>query len=91
MRPWIGAIGHAEDDAPLALENRRYLVVHQCAFEHDQRIGGGADPDLAAADPRLQNRMAQAARRPAGIDDRQQQGEVPAAIEVMIVVPADLS
>jgi hypothetical protein len=44
MRPRIGAIGHAEHDAPLSVVNRRHLMVNQCAFKDDERIRGGAIP-----------------------------------------------
>jgi hypothetical protein len=63
LRPRIGAIGHAEHDAPLSFANRRYLMLHQRAFEDDERIRGGADPDLPPADPRLKDGMDQAVRR----------------------------
>src|SRR5258707_15855278 len=59
MRPRIGTIGHAEHNAPLAVVNRRHLVVHQRTFEDDKRIRSGADPDLPPADLRLEDGMAE--------------------------------
>ena len=70
--------------------NRRHLVVHQCAFENDEGVRGGANSGLPPADPRLKGGMAQAMRRLSGLDDGEQQGEMPAAIEVVVVMPADV-
>ena len=45
---------------------------------------------ISRSGPRREHRMAQSAGRLSGIVERQQHSEMPAAVEVVIVVPADM-
>src|SRR5882762_4178544 len=89
-RSRVFAVGHAEDKAPLAFEDRRHFVLHAGALEDDYRVRWCADPDLTPANPRIENGVTEAARSASLVVDGDEHREVPAPVEIVVEVPADM-
>ena len=90
MSARISAISHAEHDSPFTIENGRHFVANTGPLENDEGVRGRTDIDFARARPRLECRMAEAALGMSLVEHRQEDGEVPAAIEVVVEMPADV-
>ena len=86
----VGAEGHAEHDAQIALGGGTRSVEDSRSLEHDERIGRGVEGLLVAiGELSLQRALRNATARRL-IGQRQQDREVTTAIEIVIVVPVDV-
>jgi hypothetical protein len=86
----ISAIGHTEDYSPLTIENGRHFMANRGTLENDECIRGRMNINFARARARLEYRMAQAVVGMSVVDNRYKQREVPAAIEVVVEMPANV-
>src|SRR5262245_61396352 len=82
--PGIGAIGHAPYDAFFAFPNGGHLMTHLGAFEDDHGVGRGRDNALMALLLDHQPGSRQPVGLAAAIDDRDQDGEMPALVEIVV-------
>src|SRR5215472_5350428 len=89
-RSRIGAVGHTQYEPPFARMDRRYLVTDPRSFEHHGSVGRRAYCGLAPVYPCPQFGMAQAGGGSSHIGDGNQHREMPPAVEIMVVVPADV-
>ena len=89
-RPVVAAVRHANQNPPLTRSQRRDLVHNPCALEYDESVGRCLQLGLGIADHGLKPCMRMPVRRVALIHHWQQHREMTAAIEIMIVMPADV-
>src|SRR5262249_16463370 len=88
--PGIVAVGHAQPDAQIPGRGRRCAVTYPAAFDQPQRVLTRVDLVHRSVGELPLQAAVRGAPGARAVHERQQCGEVPATIEIVVVVPADV-